>query len=138
MDYSSLNLEAMAEKGIVVKVKCPITGKQLKATDGTDLFITVLGTDSKQWKNELARIKREAVNRESAPTEEEIKSESIRALAAITVAWHDETALNGKKLACTQANAIKLYSADGLEWLLQQVSKAAGDRQSLFFEQKLN
>lgn len=136
MDYSSLNLEKMAENGICVKIKCPLTGKQLKATDGTDLFINVLGTDSKPWKNEIARIKRETAARESPPDEEEIRSESIRALAAITTDWHVETALNGKKLSCTQANAIRLYSADGLDWLLQQISRAAGDRQSLFFEQK--
>lgn len=136
MDYSSLNLEKMAEVGICVKIKCPLSGKQLKATDGTDLYINVLGTDSKPWKNELARIKREALARETPPSEDEIKAESIRALAAITTGWHSETALDGKKLSCNQANAIKLYSSDGLDWLLQQISRAAGDRQSLFFAQK--
>jgi hypothetical protein len=136
MDYSSLNLEKMAESGICVKIKCPLTGKQLKANDGTDLFINVLGTDSKLWKAEIARIKRESAARETPPNEDEIKAESIRALAAITTGWHSETALDGKKLSCNQANAIRLYSADGLDWLLQQISRAAGDRQSLFFAQK--
>jgi hypothetical protein len=138
MDYASLNLEKAADQGIVVKVRSPLDGSILKASDGTDMFITVLGTDSKQWKAEIARIKRESATREGAPSEEEIKAESIRALASITVDWHSETALNGQKLKCSQANAIKLYSAEGLEWLLQQVSQAAGDRQRLFFGQKAN
>lgn len=136
MDYASYNLEKAADQGIVVKIRSPIDGSILKASDGTDVYITVLGTDSKQWKAELARIKRESATREGTPSEEEIKAESIRALAAITVDWHPETALHGNKLKCSQSNAIKLYSADGLEWLLQQVSQAAGDRQRLFFEQK--
>lgn len=138
MDYASYNLEKAADQGVVLKVRSPIDGSILKASDGTDMFITVLGTDSKQWKAEIARIKRETAVREGTPSDEEIKGESIRALASITVDWHPETALHGQKLKCTPANAIKLYSAEGLEWLLQQVSAAAGDRQRLFFEQKAN
>jgi hypothetical protein len=78
MDYSSLNLEKMAESGICVKIKCPLTGKQLKASDGTDLFINVLGTDSKLWKAEIARIKRESAARETPPNEDEIKADKLK------------------------------------------------------------
>ena len=56
MDLATIDLQALAEQGIEVRLQHPATGDYLSDEDGESLTITVLGKDSETWQATAKRV----------------------------------------------------------------------------------
>jgi hypothetical protein len=131
MDFETLDVAAAAEEGAVLHLKHPTTGALLFDTDADGdtaaVTITLAGGDSDRVKAvQRAQVNRRLQRRARDPmTAEEVESEAIDVYAAATLSWTN-IALGGEALACTPANAKKLYRR--MPWVREQVDQFIYER----------
>ena len=99
--------------------------------EGSGVFIKVLGTDSKAFKQRSAELSRNAVDRRRArdgqPADpDENDSDEAELLSNCTVAWRGLENDDGTDLVFTKAKAKELYLNYPL--IKEQVDRAISDR----------
>lgn len=126
MDLSKL-------KNIDEPVKCvlthPVTDEVLTDDEGKEMFISVYGKDSGEYKRAFnARVNKSISSKKKTKTIEDGTNEAIELLAEITTDWN--IVVDGKKPKYTKAEAVKLYS--DWSWVKEQVDQFVHDR-TVFF-----
>ena len=132
MDFSDVS--AAAENGAVLELKDP-TGELILKPDGSPVTITLMGTESKQYKkarNAIGdRYLKKATPRKAAMAEttEEAISDLASQLAAVTISW-DGIIRSGITVECTRDNARALYI--DCEWVREQADNFVGERRNFW------
>lgn len=116
MDLANYDLAAKAEAGSEVKILDPVNGEP------TDIIITVVGADSKTYRNAvaLAAYEYKIGDDDSKMLErlEAVISRQYSTLAACTTGW-EGIEIDGKPLEFNRTNALELYTR--FDWLAQVV-----------------
>ena len=115
MDISQFNYRASAEAGYTFTLKHPETGED------TDITITVIGADSKAYRNAFVNELRKNADKESVDTIATDASVYSKCISAWT-----NIEENGEALECTQENAFKLL--ENYPWITLQVAEAVESR----------
>lgn len=133
LDLSTLNTVAACNQGAEIELRHPTSNAPL------GIFVTVLGKDSDVFKSYVrqatnARLRKAAAEKRRARetevlTVEENEQQGVELLATCTVSWRtaNEPSIlfNAELLACTHANAVRLYGQ--LPWIREQIDTAIGD-----------
>lgn len=123
MDLSALKISAA---GAEMPVLHPVTGDALTNDKGDAMTITLVGTDSVEFKSIVRdRLRKQPASKAKQVDLEEAEQRGIELLAKITQGWSG-IQFEGKPLAFSYENAVKLYSE--LPWLKEQVDKFVADR----------
>ena len=126
MDLSEFETSKFADVGSVMPVRHPKTGDTLKNEDGSDMTVTVYGTDGDVFqKAQRAKINSKMKLRRTSGkmTAEEIQADTLDLLAAATADWN--ITLDGAKPEFTPANVRAVYTR--LPWLRKQVDEWMAD-----------
>ncbi len=134
------NTKEAAERGFTVTLKDPgsKTGAPILGSDNLPLFIRLLGGDAEKMRSlSFRNVNRhlEAVrkgNAQGSNTAEDNAREMIEKLAAATLDWHSDIGMDGKSLACTEANAKLLYADARVPWIAEQLATEFDDRSRFF------
>ena len=129
----TFNLDTLALKDTVdLQLRHPVTDEPLVTADGKPVGIVLYGTASKQYRNAVTAMQNRALKRsqragkkDSAPTAEEMREESVRLLVACS-----EKAFNleYKGAPLDNAEAFRsLYNDAAFSWIKDQVDAALGD-----------
>lgn len=135
-DLSTLDTKTTAEQGLVVELENPFAPeKPFVDDDGVPYSITILGSDAAKIrtkeKKQLNRVL-SAMRRNKDVDAEAGEQDNIDRIAAATLDWHLPT-LDGETLpAPTEHTARKLYSDPRFPWIIEQLTKAIGDRARFF------
>lgn len=141
MDFTALDTKAAAEAGAAISLLNPFTDEPLLLDDGSAVSITVLGADSAKMREysrqvtdeRLAATQAAQSKNKKAPivTIGKLEREKFEGLAAVTVSWN-VFPLDGEVLACTEANALRLYADPRFPWIAEQLNSAVVDRARFF------
>ena len=134
MDLANIDLQAVAEEGVEVKLQNPASGEYLVDEEGNYLTITVLGKDSQTWQNAAKRVNTRNANRykDRKIPNAALESALYEILAEATIKWSKNVEFEGASLKCTKENANMLY--EKRNWIAEQLMEAAGDRASYFLK----
>lgn len=124
MDLKSLDMRAAAEAGATMTLRHPVTDEDLADGKGKPVTITVLGTDSREFRRKLDEINRNRQRKRGNPSLAESERSAAELLAAVTRGWTG-VEWDGKVLECTTENAEMLYRERS--WVRQQVDEFVAD-----------
>jgi len=120
MEFDSLATATIHEAGAEVNILSPVDGSP------TDFFITIQGTDSKEWRRQKKMQATRIIEAKASDSLDSLDYDLMDAesLAAITLGWRG-IANKGKEYKFTKANAIELYknAPNVVEQLLKFISK---------------
>lgn len=120
MDLKNLDMRAAAEAGATMTLHHPVTDEILSDAKGNPVTITVLGTDSREFRRKLDEINRNRQRKRGTPSLVESERSAAELLAAVTREWTG-IEWDGKVLECTPSNAEMLYRERS--WVRQQVDE---------------
>lgn len=138
MDFGKLDAVGKANAGFKLVLNHPGTG------DPTDVYITVLGRDSTEYRRLAAEQQRRRLNklaktgRLRLDQDDDLDKDAVALLAACTKGWGttaealpegaraDVLTYHGEDLPCTRENAARVYTEQ--PWLREQVEAAVTDR----------
>jgi len=131
MDLSNLNLGECADKGALLTLANPITGKLLE-DNGVPMTITLAGADSsafrkKQREIQYSRLQQIAVD--AGFDFDSIESDECELLAAATLGWSG-LVMKGKPLEFSHDAVVELYKSQA--WIREQVDVFVGARANFF------
>lgn len=142
-DLNTLDTKAASEAGIVVELEHPFNPETpFEDDEGVAYSITILGSDAgkvrakgrKQLDRYISLIRK---NKDPGDAEAG-EQDNIDKLATATIAWH-LPALDGEVLPePTEHIARKLYSDPRFPWIVEQLTKAIGDRARFFKKSSAN
>lgn len=134
MDLASIDLQTAAEEGISVKLQHPATGEYIIDENGENLFINILGKDSKTWQSVAKRINTRNANRykDKKIPPAVLEAALYEILAECTTGWSKTLEYEGEPLKCNAENAAMLY--EKRNWIAEQLIEAAADRANYFLE----
>ena len=113
-----------------IKIKDPITDEIVLCDDGSEMYIDVYGSDSKQHRKIVADIARKKSKKNAKNlTIEELDEILLEQSAKSIVDWNIQ--FGKDKVKFTYEKAVEILTA--LKWLREQVADAVQDR-SLFLE----
>ncbi len=130
MDLSKFNTKDLSDKGAVMVVEDPTTGKDLLTDDDEPVTITLLGKDSKVYrelshKRTNQQLEQAVRSKKAKVSAEEMEGDALDILAACTTGWsHIED--EGESLECSRINARKMY--EKYPWLKEQADSFILDR----------
>lgn len=108
------------------------SGSAYKATDGSDVTVTVVGSESKAYRDAQRRQQRKLIKRArvrgSEISPEELESDAIELAASAIVKWHGWES-GGKPLAFTPENAKAILS---VQHIFDQVNGAIQGHAAFF------
>ena len=125
MDLSSFDVSEAASRGATLILRNPATGEDLFADDGKPITITLLGSDSSEYRKRIRATANQRINSRKKRTVEQIEQESIEMLAAVTQGWCG-IVVDGEEVAFSQDEAKKLYRR--FSWITEQVDEFVSDR----------
>lgn len=133
MDLSKFNVSVMAEKGADLLLEHPATGEPIEE-NGEPVIITLLGTDSKAYREKNRDFQRERIaqmarNRKKTIDYTVSDEDACELLAACTKGWSG-IERDGKPLEFSNEAAFDLYMEYG--WIREQVDLFIGDRANFF------
>lgn len=131
-DLAAIDTATASDKGFELELRHPVTNA------ATGVFITVLGKDSKVFKDYVRakaneRLRKDMMTRNRGkdndpPTVEQLERDTIDLLTACTLSWRDGDAasitLGGKALEFNEANVRTVYAITPIR---DQVDEAIGD-----------
>lgn len=129
MDLSKYDTAKFADEGATMEVIAP-DGTPAKNDDGTPVTITVLGHDSRAYRDAANRLSRRTSVKMKAGSLEidrvQLEADEIEKLTACTTSWHGIGLDGVAALPCTPENVKKVYTR--FAWLREQVSAFMGER----------
>lgn len=133
MDLSKFNIEKMAEQGANLDLLDPIEDMPL-GTEEKPVFITLLGTDSKVYRNKNLAFQRERIAKMARKRSKTIdytvsEEQSCEMLAACTIGW-EGLEIDGEELEFSPEAAFDLYMEH--VWIREQVDVFIADRANFF------
>lgn len=128
MDFSKLNCQTAAEKGIVVEPIGP-DGRKLK-----DVKITIAGRDSERFQNAKKAVVSDVKDNGGEITVDDITFQAHKTTALSVIEW-EGIEMEGEPLECNTKNCLDLLLDPGYQWLVEQLLQAANDRSKLFLGQ---
>lgn len=133
MDLNSLNTKSLADEGAEMVIRHPKTDAPVtdEAT-GEPVGITLLGQDSAEYRRiakaqQNRRLERMQRTGNTGATADEIESNALELLVGCTKGWR-HVRLGEEELPFSAANARRLYTTPGLQWLREQVDAFIGSR----------
>lgn len=130
MDLLELDLTKSADAGATLEIRHPISDEVLTDKKGNPVTVTLLGSESSAFMNEMkARARKQMGKKVKQPSIEDTIRDSAEVLAACTVSWSGMTE-GGEDLPCDKATATRLYIK--YTWLRQQVDEFIADRENFF------
>ena len=104
MDIKRLATAEAHSEGAECNILDPITNKQ------TDVFITVKGADSAEWREQKKKQTNAVLDARSAGKDADIDFDAmdVAALAAVTISWRGIDS-DGEEYPCNKKNARRLY-----------------------------
>lgn len=109
----------------------PTKGTPLADEDGKQVVITLLGSDSKEFRAAAHAVANKRLSRkgrrQQRATAEEVEQAAIETLAAITAGWSN-LVVDGETLPCNKKNVISVYNR--FPWILEQVEEHVHDREN--------
>jgi len=132
-DLTQLDTQTPADHGAVVELENPFTNDPLADDDGKLVTWTLRGEDSpavrkvvrRQQDKRNERIQKGRGADLDAAT---LEGQTVERLLAATITYSDNWALDGNPLPYTQENARKLLTDPRFSWLVEQLTRAMGDR----------
>lgn len=129
MSLQSIANQSRSFDGVTVDLLHPGTGEVLLNDDKSPMTITVLGTDSPEYKNSIRRTQRENGNRKASA--EKVEHQINQVLADCTVDWHLQ--IDGDEFTkFSKRAAVELYSNPSFQWLREQMLTTISDRSNFF------
>lgn len=127
--FSGLELEVETPFRLVLVH--PVTRQSMRDEQGNQAYIDHYSADS-----EIARKHQRSVQRRRLAmrgrmkiTPEELESDAVEILAALTVGWHLVDLKGGViDLPFSQTNALELYGNPAVSWLREQIDESTADR----------
>ena len=117
-DFTKLDFATKAEAGAVMQVKNPLTGAELGAT------VTVIGTDSKAFRNLAKQRAIAAINRKESDTHD-AEADNISMIAKCILGWSG-IAEGETEITFSFENAVMMLTK--YSWLREQIDRFVGDR----------
>lgn len=124
MDLKNLDMRAAAEAGATMTLRHPVTDEDLTDGKGKPVTITVLGSDSREFRRKVDEINRTRQRKRGNMSLAESERAASELLAAVTKSWTG-IEWEGKVLECTPENAEMLYRERS--WVRQQVDEFVAD-----------
>lgn len=129
-DLDQLNTSDLANRGVVMEVRHPITGEVAVDSNKKPVTLTLCGEDSDVYRRsqrEAAdrRIQARQSGRRMAMTAEELENESLQTLIDCTRGWSG-LGVAGVELEFSAENALLLYRK--FPWLREQAEAFIQDR----------
>lgn len=132
MDLATLNLTPSADAGAQMTVMHPVTDEPLLTTDGDEVTIQLVGSDSTVMRDEMKRRATKFLNKKQSrkriDVDESIR-ESAETLAACTTGWFGISE-NGALVPFTRENVVRIFMK--YDWLRQQVDNFVSERGNFF------
>ena len=125
------SLALAVEKPARMVIVHPLTREPMLLPDKSEAFIDLYSGDSlvAQKHNRAVQQRRLDMRRSSKITAQEIETETIELLAALTAGWRlVDLGGNPLDVPFTEQDARDLYAEPGLAWLREQVNVFAADR----------
>lgn len=129
IDLASLDTTEACNKGAEIELLHPTTG------EGLGQFVTILGSDSTEFQEYIARVGNEARRKQfqaqrrnrtpEIETVEVSKAEGIALLVAMTKGWRNIFFEGNPNFAFSSANATALYTR--FPFICRQIDKAIVD-----------
>ena len=119
MEFDKLCTKESHEKGAEVEIFDPASG------ESTEVFIHVLGPDSKAWRTAIKEQTKAAIARKSDGEEVSFEDCEAELLAAVTIGWRG-ISRNGDDLPFSKEDCITLYRS--APYILDQVNQFVGNR----------
>jgi hypothetical protein len=119
MKISHLRTTDLANEGQAFEIKLP-SGKP------TGVKITVLGQDSRVFRERVAEFRRQVAGKDMADVVGMSEQEAMTTRLACTVMWEGLEDEDGKPLPCTPDNAREFY--ESAPWVAEQVDAFMGNR----------
>ena len=137
MDMSRLNLEVFAEKGATMELLHPVDNDVLTTEEngkGEPITISLLGSDSKAFKNKSRELARRRVAKYQKSRNKSVDhtvsdEEASELLVACTTGWSG-IVVDGEQVEFSEEAAMDLYCKNS--WIREQVDAFVGDRASFF------
>lgn len=120
MDLKNLDMRAAAEAGATMTLRHPVTDEDLMDGKGKPVTITVLGSDSREFRRKVDEVNRTRQRKRGNLSLAESERTAAELLASVTKAWSG-IEWDGKVLECTTENAEMLYRERS--WVRQQVDE---------------
>ena len=126
MDLSKLDMKEAASRGALMVLRHPASGEELRADDGSDMCIELLGMDSPEYRQLIRAAASRNVSRgRKRPSPELLEQEAITLLAGVTKGWSG-IVVDGENLSFSQEAAKQLYT--DYAWIREQVDEFVGER----------
>lgn len=129
IDLATLDTAQACSQAAEIELKHPVTG------EGLGQYISILGSDSKQYQDYITRVGNEARRKEfkdkrrgrtpEIETVEELKAEATKLLVAMTTGWRCINYKGNENFPFTPENAAMLY--DEIIFIRRQVDAAIVD-----------
>lgn len=97
----------------------------------TDMKVTLIGTESKPFREAVYRLSREQMARKDASDVEQAERDTVRLLAACVVGWENVTD-NGVPVPCTPDAAFELLFNPEFKFIREQVDAFASVSENFF------
>lgn len=125
MDLKTLDVSEAASRGADLTLRNPATGENLSGEDGKPITITLLGSDSGEYRKKLRSTANQRIATRKKQTVEQLEQEGVGLLAAVTTGWHN-IIVNGETLQFSKEKAAELYTQ--YPWIREQVDEFVNER----------
>lgn len=118
MDLSTL---AVSQKEFKMLVRHPVTGEVVQDSDGKDMYIGILSSDTHTAKKALTDFKRVVREAGKDATEDKLNDLKCEFLSQLTTSCNLE--FNEKKVKFTQKAICDIISNEGFSWLADYIMR---------------
>lgn len=125
MDLSTLDVSEAASRGATMELRNPATGETLYSDGGEPVSITVLGSDSSEYRKRLRSAANGRINSRKKQTIEQLEQDGIGLLVAVTTGWRN-IVVEGQNLEFSPEEARRLY--EKYPWIREQVDEFVNER----------
>jgi hypothetical protein len=126
MDLASLDTRRIAEEGVEIELRHPVTDEPL------EIHIRVAGVDSTRFRDALIEVQRArrarlVTEKRGERTPAEIEEDQVYLLATCTLGWRG-VVIDGAEPVCNEAEARRLYMR--FPWVRTQLDDFIQDRRN--------
>jgi hypothetical protein len=124
-DIASLETQSLSEAGVAMPLFHPRTGQVVRDENDREVTITLLGRNSKAFRDKVRAITEKAQERRARgvqPTNEEIRADDVDLITACTRDWSFVT-MDGQAFPPTPDNIRKFWSDLRYQWIFERAQQ---------------